>query len=94
VAIVKDAETEETLDSLGAKYFQDVDLILTEGYKKENKPKIEIFRSQVHETPLCRGDENLVALVSDMTLNLDVPRFAPDDIKGLADFVERRFLSK
>lgn len=94
VAIVKDAETEETLDSLGAKYFQDVDLILTEGYKKENKPKIEIFRSQVHETPLCRGDENLVALVSDMRLDLDVPRFAPDDIKGLADFVERRFLSK
>jgi molybdopterin-guanine dinucleotide biosynthesis protein B len=94
VAIVKDAETEETLDSLGAKYFQDVDLILTEGYKKENKPKIEIFRSQVHETPLCQGDANLVALVSDMSLDLDVPRFEPDDIRGLADFVERKFLSK
>jgi molybdopterin-guanine dinucleotide biosynthesis protein B len=94
LALVKDAESEETLDSLVSKYFQDVDLILTEGYKKEKKPKIEIFRSQVHETPLCRGDGNLVALVSDMSLDLDVPCFEPDDIKGLADFVERRFLSK
>jgi molybdopterin-guanine dinucleotide biosynthesis protein B len=92
VALVKDVETEETLDSLASKYFQDVDIILTEGYKKEDKPKIEVFRSQVHETPLCKGDEHLVALVSDTSLGLSVPRFELHDIKGLADFVEKRFL--
>jgi molybdopterin-guanine dinucleotide biosynthesis protein B len=92
VALVKDVETEETLDSLASKYFQDVDIILTEGYKKEDKPKIEVFRSQVHETPLCKGDEHLVALVSDTSLDLGVPRFELYDIKGLADFVEKRFL--
>ncbi|MBW1859217.1 MAG: molybdopterin-guanine dinucleotide biosynthesis protein B [Deltaproteobacteria bacterium] len=94
VAVVKDAETEETLDSLASKYFQDVDLILTEGYKKEDKPKIEIFRSRVHESPLFQGDQNLVALVSDVALDFDVPRFDLDDTKGLADFVEKTFLSK
>jgi len=94
VALVKDVETEETLDSVASKYFQDVDIILTEGYKKEDKPKIEVFRSQVHETPLCKGDEHLVALVSDAGLDLGVPRFELDDIKGLAGFVEERFLVK
>ena len=94
VALVKDVETEETLNSLATKYFQDVDIILTEGYKKEDKPKIEVFRSQVHETPLCKGDEHLVALVSDTNLDLSVPRFEVDDIKGLAGFVEQRFLVK
>lgn len=94
VAVVKDSETEEMLDSLASKYFQDVDLILTEGYKKEDKPKIEIFRSQVHETPLFRGDERLVALVSDTNFDLDVPRFDLNDTTGLADFIEQRFLSK
>jgi molybdopterin-guanine dinucleotide biosynthesis protein MobB len=93
VAVVKDAETEETLDGLASKYFQDVDLILTEGYKKEYKPKIEIFRSQVHETPLFEGDKSLVALVSDTNLDLGVPCFDLDDTEGLADFVEKRFLS-
>ncbi len=92
VALVKDVETEETLDSLASKYFQDVDIILTEGYKKEDKPKIEVFRSQVHETPLCKGDEHLVALVSDTSLDPSVPRFELRDIKGLADFLEKRFL--
>ncbi|MBW2565556.1 MAG: molybdopterin-guanine dinucleotide biosynthesis protein B [Deltaproteobacteria bacterium] len=90
--LVKDVESEEPLDSLASKYFQDVDIILTEGYKKESKPKIEVFRSQVHEKPLCKEDENLVALVSDTSLDLDAPCFELDDTKGLADFLEERFL--
>lgn len=94
VAVVKDVETEETLDGLASKYFQDVDIILTEGYKKKHRPKIEIFQSRVHEAPLCKGDEHLVALVSDTDLDLGVPRFELDDIKGLGDFVEKRFLTK
>ncbi|MBW1744373.1 MAG: molybdopterin-guanine dinucleotide biosynthesis protein B, partial [Deltaproteobacteria bacterium] len=59
-----------------------------------DKPKIEIFRSRVHESPLFQGDQNLVALVSDVALDFDVPCFDLDDTKGLADFVEKRFLSK
>lgn len=94
VALVKDVETEETLDGLASKYFRDVDIILTEGYKKEDKPKVEVFRSQVHKAPLCKGDKNLVAFVSDTSLDLGVPHFELDDIKGLADLLEKRFLIK
>ena len=94
IALVKDVEAEESPDSLASKYFQDVDIILTEGYKKQDKPKIEVFRSRMHGTPLCKGDEHLVALVSDTSLDLCVPRFDLDDIKGLADLVEERFLVK
>lgn len=94
VAVVKDVETEETIGGLASKYFQDVDIILTEGYKKEQMPKIEIFRSQVHDAPLCKGNEHLVALVSDIDLDMGVPRFELDDIKSLGDFVEKRFLMK
>jgi molybdopterin-guanine dinucleotide biosynthesis protein B len=94
VALVKDVDTEETLNGLATKYFQDVDIVLAEGYKQEDKPKIEVFRSQAHETPLCKGDENLVALITDAGLDLGVPRFELDDIKALAGFVEQRFLVK
>ena len=92
VAVIKDVETEETIDGLASKYFQDADIILTEGYKNEHKPKIEVFRSQAHDEPLCRDDDSLVALVSDIPLDLGVPRLELDDIKGLADLVEERFL--
>jgi len=43
---------------------------------------------------LFRGDERLVALVSDTSLDLDVPCFDLEATAGLADFVEERFLSK
>jgi molybdopterin molybdotransferase len=93
IAVVKDVDIEESLDSLVSKYFTDVDIVLTEGYKKEDKPKIEIFRAEIHDAPLCLGDGNLVALVSDDRLNLEAPRFGLEDIKGLADLVEARFLA-
>ncbi|HID29614.1 MAG TPA: molybdopterin-guanine dinucleotide biosynthesis protein B [Desulfobacterales bacterium] len=94
VAVVKDVEAEESPDSLASQYFQDVDIILTEGYKKQDKPKIEVFRSQMHETPLCKEDNHLVALVSNADLDLGVPRFNPDNVKGLADLVVKKFLVK
>jgi molybdopterin-guanine dinucleotide biosynthesis protein B len=94
LALIKDVDSEETLDSLASKYFKDVNIILTEGYKKEDKPKIQVFRSQVHETPLWKEDEHLLALVSDTSLELDVPRFVLDDIEGLADFLEQRYLKE
>jgi molybdopterin-guanine dinucleotide biosynthesis protein MobB len=94
VAVIRDVETEETIDGLAANYFQEVDIILTEGYKRESKPKIEVFRSQVHDQPLCTNDDYLVAVVSDIPLDLGVPRFGLNDIQGLADLMEERFLAK
>jgi molybdopterin-guanine dinucleotide biosynthesis protein MobB len=94
VSVIKDVDAEETIDGLASKYFEDVDIILTEGYKRENRPKIEIFRSQVHDKPLCTNDDHLVALVSDIPLDLGVPRFELDDMRGLSDLVEQTFLAK
>jgi molybdopterin-guanine dinucleotide biosynthesis protein B len=91
VAVVKDMDDEETLDNLLSKYFRDADIVITEGYKREAKPKIEIFRSDVHDSPLCTDDENLVAIVSDAVVDLQVPRFHLEDIAGLADLIEAKF---
>ena len=63
-------------------------------FSSRTRAEIAAFRSRVHESPLFQGDENLVALVSDVVLDFDVPRFDPDDTKGLADFVQKTFLSK
>jgi len=90
IAMVKDGDF-STLDSL-EKYFQDMDILITEGYKYEDKPKIEIFRAEAHKEPLCRKDQNLIALVTDTDIDLNVPRFGLEDIKELADFIESRFL--
>lgn len=90
VVMVKDGP-EETLDELQG-YFKEMDLILTEGFKQGNKPRIEIFRKERHRQPLSEGNANLVALVTDAEIKWPVPTFGLEDVKGVADLIEKRFL--
>lgn len=85
-------ETSEDLNDLKM-YFQDMDIVLTEGFKKDTMPKIEVFRSSVHETPLCIDDQSLVAMVTDDKLDTDLPVFGLDDIDELSDFIIKTFSS-
>lgn len=73
-------------------YFQDTDLIITEGFKRENKPKIEIFRAAAHKKPSCLDDEKLIAFVTDTEFNVKVPSFDLEDIERIADFIEHNIL--
>lgn len=90
IGMVMDVDHDHTLDEL-ALFFSGVDLILSEGYKGENKPKVEIFRREVHAEPLCLNDSNLIALMTNSDVDLGVPRFALDDTEGLAHFLTRHF---
>jgi molybdopterin-guanine dinucleotide biosynthesis protein B len=80
------------LDEIRDKLVQDVDLILSEGYKKDVQPKIEIFRMEKHKELLCTKEDNLVGIVSDREFDVGVSCFFLDDIKGVADFIEKKFL--
>ena len=94
VALIRDVEKDLTLEEIREKLVQDVDLILSEGYKKDVQPKIEIFRKEKHKELLCTKEDNLVAIVSNKPFDIEgVPCFSLDDIKRLADFIEKRFLA-
>ncbi|MBE9521430.1 MAG: molybdopterin-guanine dinucleotide biosynthesis protein MobB, partial [Proteobacteria bacterium] len=71
-----------------------VDLVLTEGYKKESLPKVEIFRSAVHAEPLPDPDEDLIAIMSDVEVARDIPRFGLDETRQLAEFLVESVLLK
>jgi len=92
VALIRDVERDLTLAELREKLIQDVDLILSEGYKKDVQPKIEVFRKDKHQELLCTKEDNLIAIVSDKKFDIGVRCFFLDDIRGLADFIEEKFL--
>jgi molybdopterin-guanine dinucleotide biosynthesis protein B len=92
IAMVKN-DDQGTLDGL-QKFFEDLDLVITEGFKKENKPKIEVVRAARHDEVLLKADSHLVAVVSDIDLKLKVPVFGLEDIDKLADFIEETFLKE
>jgi molybdopterin-guanine dinucleotide biosynthesis protein MobB len=77
------------LDGL-VRYFDDVDLLITEGYKQERTPKIEVLRRAVSDRLLCLGDPTLLAVATDTPIELPVPVLPLDDPEAVADFIELR----
>ena len=97
LALVKQHAQAPPIEELIATYFNDVDLILTEGFKKSGLPKIEVHRRERSLTLLCRGaehDPSLLAVASDEPLELDVPVLDLNNPAQVADFVERHIIKK
>ena len=95
LAVVKKHDASPPIEELLATYFGDVDIVLTEGFKKSGLPKIEVHRKERSATLLCRGEEHdptLLAVASDETLELDVPVLDLNDPAQVAGFVEQTFL--
>jgi len=90
-------DEEPTLEQTVARYFIDVDLVLTEGFKKSTMPKIEVHRQERSPKLLCRGEEydpHLIAVASDTLMEIDVPLHDINDARGLCDLIVARFLSR
>ncbi len=93
LGIIRDVDHDGDIVGLSAKYFADMDMVLTEGYKTGSMPKIEVFRQGVSAKPLALADGSRIAFVSDVDPDSDLPCFALDDVKGLADFLVETFIT-
>jgi molybdopterin-guanine dinucleotide biosynthesis adapter protein len=90
MALIRAGLTEEIpLDELAGLLEGAVDLVLTEGYKSGNKPKIEVSRLAVAGGELLCEREELLALVADRRIDMDVPQFDLDDAAGVASILIR-----
>ena len=96
LALIKRHQEAPPVEELLAGYFGDVDIVLTEGFKKSSLPKIELHRRERSPTLLCRGEQHdptLVAVASDEPLQLDVPVLDLNDPRQVADFIVRNFIA-
>lgn len=90
IGMVRDVDHDHKPDEL-LFLFPNVDIILIEGYKRANKPKLEIFRSEISKKPLCENDQHLLALISDAPVDIDVPVFSSKDYHGVAEHLIAHF---
>ena len=58
------------LDELNA---TSLDLILVEGFKHENYPKVELHRSALNKEFMYPNDDSIIAVASDTALGNDIP---------------------
>lgn len=65
-----------------------VDLLMIEGFKKDDHPKLEVYRAAVGKPLLCNEDPKIVAVATDGAVEgLTVPRIDLNDIPAIADFI-------
>jgi molybdopterin-guanine dinucleotide biosynthesis protein B len=89
LALVEDLDSELPLETIVTRYIRNIDLVITEGYKKELMPKIEVYREDV--PPVALDDPNLLAIVADVPLDAHVPVFSRDNAAPVADFIIEKF---
>lgn len=65
-----------------------VDLVLVEGYKRDDHPKIEVHRRETGQSLLAESDPTVRAVAADVALpDLDLPVFELNDVAQIADFI-------
>lgn len=92
IAMIEDTHKDHTLEEISRRIADRVDIIISEGFKRGPHPKIEVFRAAHGRELLCTSQDNILAIASDVPLKAEVPCVHIDDVKSLADLIERRFL--
>ncbi len=84
-----DLDIEEILPAVGPEF----DLVLVEGFRKSKTPKMEVHREELGEDLLCSPEE-LSAIITDGSLDIDIPQLPWGDTVTVADFIEKNFVLK
>lgn len=91
VAVIQDADRDYEIGELVSKFMKGVDIVLVEGYKSNDFPKIELRRAGFSGEPISGKTGNLIAYVGDELEEGETPFFHWDDIEAIVNFIESRF---
>ena len=90
VVVITPVTQDATLDEVARLLGEDYDIIVTEGFRQENAPKVEVHRKDIG-LPF-KGIKKLIAIVTDEPLETKIRQFSPEDVKGVADLLEEGFI--
>jgi molybdopterin-guanine dinucleotide biosynthesis protein B len=90
MALIRQLAGEMSLDEI-VRMLGDVDIVITEGYKRGDKPKIEVTREERGSELLCRA-EDLIGIMADYPVDMPVPQFALDDAVSVVNLLEELYL--
>jgi len=88
VAVFRQEDGSADLDAVITAHLGDMDLVLIEGFKRGDYPKVELHRAAVNSELLCTRDE-LLALVTDEPLAEAVPQLPWDATDEVAELLCR-----
>jgi molybdopterin-guanine dinucleotide biosynthesis adapter protein len=87
IGMVRDADHDHAIKEIVDLYLKDMNLVLTEGYKRESWPKLEVHRRELKRSLIAKPEEGLIAVASDEELDVNAPVFGLDDVEQISDFL-------
>ena len=76
---------EQTLNYL-LNQLSEIDIVIVEGFKNDNHPKIEIIKKGNHDH-LFNKIPNIKAVISQEKINTDLKQFKKDEIDNIVNFI-------
>jgi molybdopterin-guanine dinucleotide biosynthesis protein B len=83
IGMVRDADRDHSISEL-LPLLAEVDIVLTEGYRLEDWPKIEVHRKELNRGLISGPEDGLMAVVTDEELSVSVPQFSFTGVAALA----------
>jgi molybdopterin molybdotransferase len=93
LAFIKSLDHDLSIEEILPIFGPEFDLVLVEGFRKSKIPKIEVHKKELGEDLLCSPEE-LSAIVTDGSLDTDIPQLPWGDTVTVADFIEKNFVLK
>ncbi len=72
-------------------FIQESDVILVEGHKKGNFPKLEVIK-EGQDSFLFKTDDNIIAIIGNQKINSTLPFFKLDEYNKIYQFIKNKFL--
>jgi len=90
LVIIKPFKEEVSLGEIVRMLGEEADLVIAEGFKYTDSPKIEVHRKGME---LLGDVEGLVAYATEEELDTDLPQFNINDYESIADFLEENYIT-
>ena len=86
VSFIEERREERNLKDI-IKLYNDMDLIIIEGYKKYKFKKLEIIRSDKYNE-IISDKEDLIGIIIDLNYQMDIVKFNLDEYINISNFIE------
>lgn len=95
-ALISDSEHRLSFQELMALLPDGLDIVIGEGFKDNDVPKIIVHRKDNKKDRACPNDSNVIAAATDCPDDFPeaLPIFDINDIDGITNFIEKTFLLK
>ena len=89
LAFIEHREMELRLDEVISRLPAEIDIVITEGYKEEDKPKIEITSKEYEDERIAAPGE-LIALIYQEGAVDEEGRFDPDTVRQVVELLDEK----